>query len=160
MRCRHAPWVLRPCWSGLPENAIRYACGGRGVFACISPWNFPISIFTGQVSAALVTGNAAVAKPAPQTPLTATLVVDLLHRAGVPAEVLQLLPGGPEVGEALTADARVCGVVFTGSTATARRIERNLAGRPGAIATLIAETGGINVMLVDSSALPEQVCSG
>ena len=83
--------------------------------------------------------------------------MDLLHRAGVPAEVLQLLPGGPPVGEALTADARVCGVVFTGSTHTARLIERKLAARSGAIATLIAETGGINVMIVDSSALPEQV---
>jgi RHH-type transcriptional regulator, proline utilization regulon repressor / proline dehydrogenase / delta 1-pyrroline-5-carboxylate dehydrogenase len=137
------------------RNTLRVR--GRGVFACISPWNFPVSIFTGQVSAALVTGNAVVAKPAEQTPLTAALVVDLLHRAGIPTSVLQLLAGGPEVGEALTGDARICGVVFTGSTDTARRIERNLARRAGAIATLIAETGGINVMLVDSSALPEQV---
>jgi RHH-type transcriptional regulator, proline utilization regulon repressor / proline dehydrogenase / delta 1-pyrroline-5-carboxylate dehydrogenase len=130
---------------------------GRGVFACISPWNFPISIFTGQVSAALVTGNAVLAKPAEQTPLTAALAVELLHRAGVPPEVLHLLPGGPETGEALTDDPRICGVVFTGSTQTARRIEQHLAARTGAIATLIAETGGINVMIVDSSALPEQV---
>ncbi len=137
------------------SNTLRVR--GRGVFACISPWNFPVSIFTGQVSAALVTGNAVIAKPAEQTPSTAALAVELLHRAGIPTEVLQLLPGGPEVGEALTRDARICGVVFTGSTATARRIERTLAGRPGAIATLIAETGGINVMIVDSSALPEQV---
>jgi RHH-type proline utilization regulon transcriptional repressor/proline dehydrogenase/delta 1-pyrroline-5-carboxylate dehydrogenase len=137
------------------RNTLRVR--GRGVFACISPWNFPVSIFTGQVSAALVTGNAVVAKPAEQTPLTAALVADLLHRAGIPTSVLQLLAGGPEVGEALTGDARICGVVFTGSTDTARRIERNLARRSGAIATLIAETGGINVMLVDSSALPEQV---
>jgi RHH-type proline utilization regulon transcriptional repressor/proline dehydrogenase/delta 1-pyrroline-5-carboxylate dehydrogenase len=137
------------------RNTLRVR--GRGVFACISPWNFPVSIFTGQVSAALVTGNAVVAKPAEQTPLTAALVVDLLHRAGVPASVLHLLPGGPEVGAALTGDARICGVVFTGSTATARLIETNLARRSGGIATLIAETGGINVMLVDSSALPEQV---
>ena len=137
------------------RNTLRVR--GRGVFACISPWNFPVSIFTGQVSAALVTGNAVLAKPAEQTPLTAALAVQLLHRAGVPTEVLQLLPGGPPVGEALTADSRVCGVVFTGSTSTARLIERKLAGRSGAIATLIAETGGINAMIVDSSALPEQV---
>jgi RHH-type transcriptional regulator, proline utilization regulon repressor / proline dehydrogenase / delta 1-pyrroline-5-carboxylate dehydrogenase len=137
------------------QNTLRVR--GRGVFACISPWNFPVSIFTGQVSAALVTGNAVVAKPAEQTPLTAALAVDLLYRAGVPADTLQLLPGGPQVGEALTGDARICGVVFTGSTQTARRIEQRLAGRSGSIATLIAETGGINVMIVDSSALPEQV---
>jgi RHH-type proline utilization regulon transcriptional repressor/proline dehydrogenase/delta 1-pyrroline-5-carboxylate dehydrogenase len=137
------------------RNTLRVR--GRGVFACISPWNFPISIFTGQVSAALVTGNAVLAKPAEQTPLTAALAVELLHRAGVPPEVLHLLPGGPETGEALTDDPRICGVVFTGSTQTARRIEQHLAARTGAIATLIAETGGINVMIVDSSALPEQV---
>jgi RHH-type transcriptional regulator, proline utilization regulon repressor / proline dehydrogenase / delta 1-pyrroline-5-carboxylate dehydrogenase len=137
------------------SNTLRVR--GRGVFACISPWNFPVSIFTGQVSAALVTGNAVLAKPAEQTPLTAALAVELLHRAGVPPEVLHLLPGGPETGEALTDDPRICGVVFTGSTQTARRIERHLAAREGAIATLIAETGGINVMIVDSSALPEQV---
>jgi RHH-type proline utilization regulon transcriptional repressor/proline dehydrogenase/delta 1-pyrroline-5-carboxylate dehydrogenase len=137
------------------RNTLRLR--GRGVFACISPWNFPVSIFTGQVSAALVTGNAVIAKPAEQTPLIAALVVELLQGAGVPTSVLHVLPGGAEVGEALTADPRICGVVFTGSTATARRIESNLARRPGAIATLIAETGGINAMIVDSSALPEQV---
>ena len=137
------------------KNSLRVR--GRGVFACISPWNFPVSIFTGQVSAALVTGNSVVAKPAEQTPCSAACTVDLLHRAGVPAEVLHLLPGGPQVGELLTGDARVCGVVFTGSTQTARSIAQRLAARSGAIATLIAETGGINVMLVDSSALPEQV---
>ena len=98
-----------------------------------------------------------LAKPAEQTPLTAALAVQLLHRAGVPPEVLHLLPGGPEIGAALTDDPRICGVVFTGSTQTARRIEQHLAAREGAIATLIAETGGINVMIVDSSALPEQV---
>jgi RHH-type proline utilization regulon transcriptional repressor/proline dehydrogenase/delta 1-pyrroline-5-carboxylate dehydrogenase len=146
--------ILLPGPTG-ERNILRVR--GRGVFACISPWNFPVSIFTGQVSAALVTGNAVIAKPAEQTPLTGALVVDLLHRAGIPPGVLQLLPGGPEVGEALTLDPRICGVVFTGSTATARRIESNLARRLGAIATLIAETGGINVMIVDSSALPEQV---
>src|SRR3984957_2844948 len=137
------------------RNTLRVR--GRGVFACISPWNFPISIFTGQVSAALVTGNAVLAKPAEQTPLTAALAVELLHRAGVPPEVLHLLPGGPQTGEALTGDPRIAGVVFTGSTQTARLIERKLAARSGAIATLIAETGGINVMIVDSSALAEQV---
>jgi RHH-type proline utilization regulon transcriptional repressor/proline dehydrogenase/delta 1-pyrroline-5-carboxylate dehydrogenase len=137
------------------RNTLRIR--GRGVFACISPWNFPLSIFTGQVSAALVMGNAVVAKPAEQTPLNAALAVELLHRAGVPAETLQLLPGGPAIGEALSADPRICGVVFTGSTGTARRIERKLADRSGPIATLIAETGGINVLLADSSALPEQV---
>ena len=137
------------------RNTLRVR--GRGVFACISPWNFPVSIFTGQVSAALVTGNAVIAKPAEQTPLSAAYVVDLLHRAGVPRSVLHLVAGGPETGQALTGDPRICGVVFTGSTATARSIESSLARRPGAIATLIAETGGINVMIVDSSALPEQV---
>jgi RHH-type proline utilization regulon transcriptional repressor/proline dehydrogenase/delta 1-pyrroline-5-carboxylate dehydrogenase len=154
----HARALGAPCSLIGPtgeSNTLRVR--GRGVFACISPWNFPVSIFTGQVSAALVTGNTVIAKPAEQTPLTAALAVELLHRAGVPPEVLHLLPGGPEVGEALTGDPRIAGVVFTGSTQTARLIERKLAGRTGAIATLIAETGGINVMIVDSSALPEQV---
>jgi RHH-type transcriptional regulator, proline utilization regulon repressor / proline dehydrogenase / delta 1-pyrroline-5-carboxylate dehydrogenase len=138
------------------KNALRLR--GRGVFACISPWNFPLAIFTGQVSAALAAGNAVLAKPAEQTPLTAALAVQILHEAGVPSEVLQFLPGdGATVGAALTRDPRVAGVVFTGSTETARLIERSLAARPGAIATFIAETGGINAMLVDSSALPEQV---
>jgi RHH-type proline utilization regulon transcriptional repressor/proline dehydrogenase/delta 1-pyrroline-5-carboxylate dehydrogenase len=138
------------------KNALRLR--GRGVFACISPWNFPLAIFTGQVSAALAAGNAVVAKPAEQTPLTAALAVQFLHEAGVPTEALQFVPGdGGTVGAALTRDPRVVGVVFTGSTETARLIERSLAVRPGAIATFIAETGGINAMLVDSSALPEQV---
>jgi RHH-type transcriptional regulator, proline utilization regulon repressor / proline dehydrogenase / delta 1-pyrroline-5-carboxylate dehydrogenase len=138
------------------KNTLRLR--GRGVFACISPWNFPLAIFTGQVSAALVAGNAVLAKPAEQTPLTAALAVQFLHEAGVPAEALQFLPGeGGTIGAALTRDPRVAGVVFTGSTDTARLIESSLAARPGAIATFIAETGGINAMLVDSSALPEQV---
>ena len=138
------------------RNALRLR--GRGVFACISPWNFPLAIFTGQVSAALAAGNAVLAKPAEQTPLTAAFAVQLLHEAGVPVEVLQFLPGeGGSVGAALTRDPRVAGVVFTGSTETARLIERSLAARAGAIATFIAETGGVNAMLVDSSALPEQV---
>jgi RHH-type proline utilization regulon transcriptional repressor/proline dehydrogenase/delta 1-pyrroline-5-carboxylate dehydrogenase len=138
------------------RNALRMR--GRGVFVCISPWNFPLAIFTGQVSAALAAGNAVIAKPAEQTPLTAALAVQFLHEAGVPPAALQFLPGeGASVGAALTRDARVAGVAFTGSTETARLIERALAARSGAIATFIAETGGINAMLVDSSALPEQV---
>jgi len=133
---------------------------GRGTFACISPWNFPLAIFTGQIAAALVTGNAVIAKPAEQTPLMATRAVELLHAAGVPGEVLALLPGdGAEIGGALVASDAVHGIAFTGSTDTARLINRGLAARNGAIATLIAETGGLNAMLVDSSALPEQVVS-
>lgn len=130
---------------------------GRGVFACISPWNFPLAIFTGQVAAALVAGNAVVAKPAEQTPLIAARAVELFLQAGVPGEVLSLLPGDGSVGQQLVADPRTAGVAFTGSTETARRIHQTLAAREGAIAPLIAETGGQNAMLVDSSALPEQV---
>jgi RHH-type proline utilization regulon transcriptional repressor/proline dehydrogenase/delta 1-pyrroline-5-carboxylate dehydrogenase len=131
---------------------------GRGVFACISPWNFPLAIFTGQIVAALAAGNAVVAKPAEQTPLIAARAVRLLHRAGVPADALHLLPGdGPTVGAPLVADPRVAGVAFTGSTGTARAINKSLASRNGPIVPLIAETGGINAMIVDSSALPEQV---
>ncbi len=131
---------------------------GRGVFACVSPWNFPLAIFLGQIAAALAGGNAVVAKPAPQTPLIAAAAVRLALEAGVPAEVLNLVPGGAEVGAALVADPRVAGVAFTGSTASARRIARALLdddSRP--LVPLIAETGGINAMLVDSTALPEQV---
>ena len=130
----------------------------RGVFVCVSPWNFPLAIFLGQISAALVAGNAVVAKPAPQTPLIAFAAVRLFHRAGIPADVLHLLPGGPDVGRALVGDPRVAGVAFTGSTRAARQIARNLLDdetRP--IVPLIAETGGINAMIVDSTALPEQV---
>jgi RHH-type proline utilization regulon transcriptional repressor/proline dehydrogenase/delta 1-pyrroline-5-carboxylate dehydrogenase len=131
---------------------------GKGVFACISPWNFPLAIFTGQVSAALAAGNTVLAKPAEQTPAIAALVTRLLHQAGIPREALQLLPGdGATVGAALTSDSRIDGVAFTGSTETARLINRALAARNGPIATLIAETGGQNAMIVDSSALPEQV---
>ncbi|WP_170331850.1 bifunctional proline dehydrogenase/L-glutamate gamma-semialdehyde dehydrogenase PutA [Ruegeria arenilitoris] len=127
-----------------------------GTFTCISPWNFPLAIFTGQISAALATGNAVLAKPAPQTPLIAHRAVQLLHEAGVPRDVLQLLPGGPSVGAALTSDPRVSGVAFTGSTATALKIRAAMADnlRPGT--PLIAETGGLNAMIVDSTALPEQ----
>jgi RHH-type transcriptional regulator, proline utilization regulon repressor / proline dehydrogenase / delta 1-pyrroline-5-carboxylate dehydrogenase len=131
---------------------------GRGVFVCISPWNFPLAIFTGQVAAALVAGNAVIAKPAEQTPLIAAMAVRLLHEAGVPGDVLHLLPGdGETVGGRLTADPRVAGVCFTGSTEVAKLIERTLAKKAGPPATLIAETGGQNAMIVDSTALPEQV---
>ncbi len=131
---------------------------GRGVFVCISPWNFPLAIFAGQIAAALAAGNAVIAKPAEQTPLIACVVTALMHRAGVPTSVLACLPGdGVAVGSALVKDIRVIGVAFTGSSETARAISRLLASREGAIAVLIAETGGQNAMIVDSSALPEQV---
>ncbi len=131
---------------------------GRGVFVCISPWNFPLAIFTGQVTAALAAGNAVIAKPAEQTPLIAYLAVQLLHEAGVPAGALNLLPGsGRLVGQALVDDPRTAGVAFTGSTETARAINQALAARDGPIAPLIAETGGQNAMIVDATALPEQV---
>ena len=132
----------------------------RGPIVCISPWNFPLAIFTGQVAAALAAGNPVLAKPAEETPLIAAEATRLLHAAGVPAEVLQLLPGAGEVGAALVADARVMGVMFTGSTAVARLIQARLAGRltpDGRPIPLIAETGGQNAMIVDSSALAEQV---
>ena len=130
----------------------------RGVWVCISPWNFPLAIFIGQVAAALVTGNTVLAKPAEQTPGVAQMVVQLLHAAGVPVDALQLLHGaGETVGAALVAQPGVAGVVFTGSTQVAKIINRALAAQDGAIVPLIAETGGINAMLVDSSALPEQV---
>ena len=131
-----------------------------GPVACISPWNFPLAIFTGQVAAALAAGNAVLAKPAEETPLIAAAAVRILHRAGVPADALQLLPGQGSVGAQLAGDARICGVVFTGSTAVARLIQRQLAARTNSDGTpvpLIAETGGQNAMIVDSSALAEQV---
>ena len=131
---------------------------GRGVFACISPWNFPLAIFLGQVSAALVCGNTVVAKPAEQTSLVAVRCVELMHEAGLPGDVLALLPGdGAQVGSVITSDPRIAGVAFTGSTQTAHVINRALAARNGAIAPMIAETGGQNAMIVDSTALPEQV---
>ena len=131
---------------------------GRGVFVCISPWNFPLAIFAGQVAAALVAGNAVAAKPAEQTPQVARQMVALLHEAGVPADALHLLHGpGETVGAALVAHPLTAGVCFTGSTAVARLINRTLAAKDGAIVPLIAETGGINAMVVDSTALPEQV---
>jgi RHH-type transcriptional regulator, proline utilization regulon repressor / proline dehydrogenase / delta 1-pyrroline-5-carboxylate dehydrogenase len=131
---------------------------GRGVFVCISPWNFPLAIFAGQVAAALVAGNSVAAKPAEQTPAVAQRLVALLHTAGVPRDALALLHGaGETVGAALVADPHTAGVCFTGSTAVARLINRALAAKDGAIVPLIAETGGINAMVVDSTALPEQV---
>jgi RHH-type proline utilization regulon transcriptional repressor/proline dehydrogenase/delta 1-pyrroline-5-carboxylate dehydrogenase len=131
---------------------------GRGVFACIAPWNFPLAIFIGQIAAALVAGNAVIAKPAPQTPEIARRAVALAHAAGVPTDVLALVTGDGEIGDALVRDPRIMGVAFTGSTATARRIARALLDdetRP--LVPLIAETGGINAMIVDSTALTEQV---
>ena len=134
-----------------------WSLGGRGVFAAISPWNFPLAIFTGQVAAALAAGNAVAAKPAEQTPLVAARAVTLLFEAGVPRHTLALLPGDGTVGQRLVEDPRVAGVAFTGGTETARSIAQVLAARPGPIVPFIAETGGINAMIVDSSALAEQV---
>ncbi len=134
-----------------------WSLGGRGVFAAISPWNFPLAIFTGQVAAALAAGNAVAAKPAEQTPLVAARAVALLLEAGVPFDVLALLPGDGTVGHALVRDPRIAGVAFTGGTETAQSIAQTLAARPGPIVPFIAETGGINAMIVDSSALAEQV---
>jgi RHH-type proline utilization regulon transcriptional repressor/proline dehydrogenase/delta 1-pyrroline-5-carboxylate dehydrogenase len=131
---------------------------GRGVFGCISPWNFPVAIFTGQVAGALAAGNAVVAKPAEQTPLAAFLAVQLLHEAGVPGDILHFVPGdGPSVGGALVRDPNIAGIAFTGGTDTARRINRMLAERDGPIPPFIAETGGLNAMIADSTALPEQL---
>ncbi|HLL31070.1 MAG TPA: bifunctional proline dehydrogenase/L-glutamate gamma-semialdehyde dehydrogenase PutA [Allosphingosinicella sp.] len=138
------------------RNVLRM--GGRGAWVCIAPWNFPLAIFLGQVSAALVAGNSVVAKPAPQTPQIAAYAVGLAHGAGIPEDVLVLAPGGPDMGAALVEDGRIAGIAFTGSTATAKRIARELLNddeRP--IIPFIAETGGINAMIVDSTALPEQV---
>jgi RHH-type proline utilization regulon transcriptional repressor/proline dehydrogenase/delta 1-pyrroline-5-carboxylate dehydrogenase len=138
------------------RNVLRM--DGRGVWVCIAPWNFPLAIFLGQVSAALVAGNAVVAKPAPQTPEIAAYAVGLAHGAGIPEDALVLAPGGPDMGAALVEDSRIAGIAFTGSTATAKRIARELLEddeRP--LIPFIAETGGINAMIVDSTALPEQV---
>jgi RHH-type proline utilization regulon transcriptional repressor/proline dehydrogenase/delta 1-pyrroline-5-carboxylate dehydrogenase len=131
---------------------------GRGVFACISPWNFPLAIFTGQVAGALAAGNAVLAKPAEPTPLIAAAAVEILHRAGVPEDVLHFIPGrGSKLGAALFPDNRLAGVALTGSTEAAWAINRTLAAREGPLAQVIAETGGMNAMIVDSTALPEQV---
>ncbi len=130
---------------------------GRGIFVCISPWNFPLAIFTGQIVAALVAGNAVIAKPAEQTPLIAHTLVKLAHKAGIPANALHLILGDGKIGAALIGHKDVGGVAFTGSTLTAKSIQRTLAAKDGPIVPLIAETGGQNAMIVDSSALPEQV---
>ena len=163
---REAGKTLSDCVGELREavDFLRYYADGAtgltapplGRFACISPWNFPLAIFTGQIAAALAAGNSALAKPAPQTPLIAALAVTLLQEAGVPASALQLLPGDGAVGAALVAHPGVNGVVFTGSTATARAIRTTMAAHLDPTAPLIAETGGLNAMLVDSTALPEQ----
>src|SRR5580698_10388382 len=137
------------------KNTLRYR--GRGVFVCISPWNFPLAIFLGQVTAALAAGNAVVAKPAEQTPLVAAQAIALLIEAGVPATAVHFVPGGGDIGAALVADPRTAGVAFTGSTEVGLLINRALAAKTGPIVPLIAETGGINAMIVDATALPEQV---
>ena len=147
--------LLMPGPTGERNELSRH---GRGVFFCVSPWNFPLAIFTGQVAAALAAGNTVVAKPAEQTSLVAYRAVQLMHEAGVPGAALNFVPGlGPDVAQHVLPDPRVAGVAFTGSTETAQIINRALAARSGPIAALIAETGGQNAMLVDSSALPEQV---
>src|SRR5208282_1080160 len=160
--CRYYAAQARACLAAQPmpgptgeSNLLRYR--GRGVFVCISPWNFPLAIFLGQVSAALVAGNSVVAKPAEQTPLVAACAVALLHAAGVPASALHLVPGDGAVGASLVADPRVAGIAFTGSTEVGGAINQALAENSGPIVPLIAETGGINAMIVDATALPEQV---
>jgi RHH-type proline utilization regulon transcriptional repressor/proline dehydrogenase/delta 1-pyrroline-5-carboxylate dehydrogenase len=142
---------------GPTGESNRLRLRGRGVFVAISPWNFPLAIFVGQVTAALMAGNTVVAKPAEQTPLIAMEAVRLLHEAGVPASALHLLPGDGTTGAALVTQPDIAGVVFTGSTEVARLINRALAARDGPIVPLIAETGGINAMIADATALPEQV---
>jgi RHH-type transcriptional regulator, proline utilization regulon repressor / proline dehydrogenase / delta 1-pyrroline-5-carboxylate dehydrogenase len=137
------------------SNAI--SLHGRGVFVCISPWNFPLAIFTGQVVAALMAGNTVIAKPAEQTPIIAMRAVQLMHKAGFPAGAINLLPGAGDVGAMLTAHEKVAGMAFTGSTEVAWEINKTLAAKKGPIVPLIAETGGQNAMIVDSSALLEQV---
>ncbi|WP_297107102.1 bifunctional proline dehydrogenase/L-glutamate gamma-semialdehyde dehydrogenase PutA [uncultured Devosia sp.] len=138
------------------DEAPKLGAGPRGPFVCISPWNFPLAIFTGQIAAALVAGNPVLAKPAPQTPLVAYRAVQLMHEAGIPMDAVQLLPGGPKVGQLLTSSAHIAGVAFTGSLPTARRIEQAMVEHGPANAPLIAETGGLNAMVVDTTALPEQ----
>ncbi len=153
-----APPALANVAFGVTGETNTLSLTARGVWVCISPWNFPLAIFVGQVAAALATGNTVLAKPAEQTPGVAQVAVQLMHAAGVPADALQLAHGaGEAVGAALVAQPGVAGVVFTGSTQVAKIINRALAAKDGAIVPLIAETGGINAMVVDSSALPEQV---
>lgn len=154
MKDFHESGVIMPSPTG-ETNTLTLE--GRGVFVCISPWNFPLAIFLGQVSAALMAGNCVIAKPAEQTPYIAKKAVELCYQAGVPKEVLHLLLGGGDVGASIVAHSDVSGVVFTGSTHVARLINRTLAAKDSAIVPLIAETGGQNAMIVDSTALPEQV---
>ncbi|MEP1944889.1 MAG: L-glutamate gamma-semialdehyde dehydrogenase, partial [Sulfitobacter sp.] len=161
---REAGKTLADCVAELREGVdfLRYYAAqatntpAAGVFTCISPWNFPFAIFLGQISAALAAGNAVLAKPAEQTPLIAHLAITILHEAGVPETAVQLLPGAGDIGAAVTSDARVNGVAFTGSTATALRIRMAMAEHCAPATPLIAETGGLNAMIVDSTALPEQ----
>jgi len=138
------------------EAEARHLAPPRGPIAAISPWNFPLAIFTGQIAAALAAGNPVLAKPAPQTPLIAFRAVQLMHEAGIPTDAIQLLPGAGDVGTALTSNTAIAGVVFTGSLPTARKIDRAMAAHLAPTAPLIAETGGLNAMIVDSTALPEQ----
>ena len=157
-RTSSAPGVRLPGPTG-ESNELRLR--GRGVFVCISPWNFPLAIFTGQIAAALAAGNAVIAKPAEQTPLIATRAVQMLAGSRRAAGRAASAAGrGATVGARIVADPRVAGVAFTGSTETAKAINRSLANRDGPIPVLIAETGGQNAMIVDSSALPEQVVHG
>jgi len=142
---------------GPTGESNRLRMRGRGVFVAISPWNFPLAIFTGQIVAALVSGNAVVAKPAEQTPLVAAETIALMHEAGIPHDALHLVLGDGRIGARLVAHEKIDGVVFTGSTEVAKLINRTLAAKDGPITPLIAETGGINAMIVDATALPEQV---
>ncbi|MDE2029745.1 MAG: proline dehydrogenase family protein, partial [Alphaproteobacteria bacterium] len=160
--CRYYAQRARADFAPLPlsgptgeRNYLHLA--GRGVFVCVSPWNFPLAIYLGQIAAALVCGNAVIAKPAPQTPEIALLATDLAWQSGIPRSVLQVVPGGADIGAKLVAHKDVAGVAFTGSCATARAINRALAAKDGPIVPLIAETGGQNALIVDTSALPEQV---
>lgn len=146
--------MLMPGYTG-EENRLHLS--SRGVFVCISPWNFPLAIFTGQITAALMAGNAVIAKPAEQTPIIAYEMVKLMHECGVPVDALTLMPGDGRIGAALVAHADVAGVAFTGSTDVAWSINRALAAKDSAIVPLIAETGGQNALIADSSALTEQV---
>ncbi|HLU61116.1 MAG TPA: bifunctional proline dehydrogenase/L-glutamate gamma-semialdehyde dehydrogenase PutA, partial [Gammaproteobacteria bacterium] len=157
MRCKEDFGKPKPL-PGPTGEKNQLSLHGKGVFICISPWNFPLAIFTGQVAAALGAGNSVLAKPADQVCLIGAFAVRLLHEAGIPADVLHFVPArGSVIGQHGVADERVAGVAFTGSTTTGKVINRTLAARDGIIPTLIAETGGQNAMLVDSSALPEQV---
>jgi len=157
MQCRYLFGSEQPLPGPVGEQN-QLCWRARGIFFCISPWNFPVAIYTGQVAAALAAGNAVIAKPAEQTSLLAMCATELMYEAGIPREVLHFMPGdGAAIARQLLVDPRIAGVAFTGSNATASAINTALAAKPGEIATLIAETGGINAMLVDSSALPEQV---